>query len=89
MTLDTTGKHITRKVEGLIELFSKIGGISHILMFLSSFILIHYAYMCLKIEAINSFFKVKSDDISIYDEEGDVKVSFIDKWRLITGFFPK
>ena len=45
--------------------------------------------MSFKIEAINSFFKVKSDDNSIFDEDGDVKVGFIDKLKLISGCFPK
>ena len=89
MTLDTTGTKITRKVESITEVFAKVGGISHILTFLSHFILMHYASMCFKVEAINALFNVKSDDNSILDEEGQVKVNLIDKWKLITGCFPK
>ena len=53
MTLDKTGDQITRKVEGLTEIFAKVGGLSHWLKVIVGFIFLKYSLISFKIDAIN------------------------------------
>ena len=89
MTFDTTGEDSSRKVEGLTEVAAKVGGLSHWLHTISGLILLHYSIICFKVDAINSFFNVETEDTSILDNKGDVKVTLLDKLKIFTGCFPK
>jgi hypothetical protein len=88
MHLKQSEYKIIRKVDGLTTVFAKVGGLIHMLTFAFHFTLVKYSLTCFKINAINDFFKIITEDEALLDDRNHVKISLLDKLRLFTKCFP-
>ena len=76
MTIDPIQKVVTRRVEGIWEVFGKVGGIVNVITLISSYFLGKYSLLCFKIEAINEFFESKSENKNVFDKNNKIGISF-------------
>ena len=62
MTISEREKIIQRRIHGLWDVFSRIGGIINVFKMFAGFFFTWYAEITFKIEAINTLLKIHTDD---------------------------
>ena len=85
--LDGRKGNVERRVINLTDVFYKVGGLEHLLVLFCSFFFKPYAMYTFKADAINSFFKIKSNDKSLV-HDNKLKLSFCNKFRIMFGLCP-
>ena len=85
MTLDLRKTEIKRVELNLLQVFGKVGGVTHILTMFLTFIFTKYAQLNFKIDAINAIFITKTDQASLIDDESKLSINMFEKILLLTG----
>ena len=89
MSIDTRQTETTRTVLGLMGVFGKVGGITGVFTLFFTSIFAPYSLLCFKIDIIHKMFDVKTQEDHLLDDERptEIKISFLDKIKLMTGCF--
>jgi hypothetical protein len=88
ITIDTDMEEIERKVNGLGDVFGKVGGMQHLLVLVFSFFFKPYTLLTFRAEAINTFFTISSNDKSLIKGKDKLKLTFFNKVRIILNLCP-
>ena len=67
MTLDMRKTEIKRVELNLLQVFGKVGGVTHILTMFLTFVFTKYAQLNFHIDAINAIFKIKTNKANLID----------------------
>jgi len=62
MTIAEREKVIVRRIQGLWDVFAKVGGIINVFKMFAAFFFTWYAEITFKVEAINTLLKIHTDD---------------------------
>ena len=85
MTLDVR-KIETKRVElNLLQVFGKVGGVTHILTMFLTYIFTKYAELNFKIDAINAIFFTRTNKMTLIDDESKLSINIFYKLLLLTG----
>ena len=88
ISLDSGEVDIERKVTDLYDVFGRVGGIQHLLVWIFAFFFKPYTMYTFRAEAINTFFTIKTSDKSLVKGQNKLKLSFCNKFRIIFGICP-
>ena len=85
MTIDTTEIKIFRIVMLVTDVLSKVGGMQHLIVLVLGFFFSKYTEINYLEEAIHDLYKIKTEDKTIFNANQQVKLSFLDKVKIITS----
>jgi len=85
--MDENEENQTRKFYSLTEIFSKVGGVLHVIKLISSLIFCQYSKQCYNVDAINNLIKIENDkQTETEDQDQPIEISSVQKLLLASYF---